>query len=114
MSRYKNIYTFEKRLKDSRLILNTYPNRIPIICDRYGQNVPDLDKKKYLAPEDLTLGQFIFVIRRRLKFSPQNALFVYINNKLLSTNMTLYTIYKEHKDPDGFLYMVYTSENVFG
>jgi len=37
---------------------------------------------RYLVPSDLTIGQFIYVIRKRIKLSPQQAIFVFVNNVL--------------------------------
>lgn len=74
----------------------------------------DIDKKKYLVPADLTCGQFLYVIRKRLKLEPEKAIFLFVDGKIPATTAFLNTIYEEHKDPDGFLYMSYSDENVFG
>jgi GABA(A) receptor-associated protein len=42
-----------------------YPDRIPVICEKaLKSNLEDIDKKKYLVPSDLTVGQFVYVIRK--------------------------------------------------
>lgn len=77
-------------------------------------DVPDLDKKKYLVPSDLTVGQFVYVIRKRVKLSAEKAIFIFVNNKLPPTASLMSTIYEENKDEDGFLYVLYSGENTFG
>ena len=77
-------------------------------------DIPDLDKKKYLVPADLTVGQFVYVIRKRIKLSPEKAIFVFVNNVLPPTAALMSSIYDEHKDDDGFLYIAYSGENTFG
>lgn len=114
MSKFQNSFTFEQRRRESESILNKYQGRIPVICERHGRNVPDIDKKKYLVPIDLTMGQFVFIIRRRIKISPETSLFFLVNKKLANLTETMYDLYYKNADPDGFLYMEYTSENVFG
>jgi len=47
--------------------------------------VLDIDKRKYLVPHDFTMGQFLYIIRKRIKMEPYEALFVYIDNKLVPT-----------------------------
>lgn len=37
---------------------------------------------RYLVPSDLTVGQFVYVIRKRIKLSPERAIFIFIDNKL--------------------------------
>jgi GABA(A) receptor-associated protein len=48
-------------------VRSKYPDRIPVICEKAAKsNVPDIDKKKYLVPSDLTVGQFVLVVRKVL------------------------------------------------
>lgn len=114
-STYKINKNFEDRCKESNKIREKYPDRIPVIVDRRDKsNIPDIDKHKFLIPNDLTVGQFVYVIRKRIKIAPEKAIFVFINNVLPPTAALLSQIYDEHKDEDGFLYIVYSGENTFG
>ncbi|KAE9265536.1 hypothetical protein PR003_g32429, partial [Phytophthora rubi] len=88
---------------------------VQVICEKADRsNIPDIDKKKYLVPADLTVGQFVYVIRKCIKLSPEKAIFVFINNVLPPTAALMSNIYKEQKDSDGFLYVTYSGENTFG
>ena len=112
---------------------------MPVIVERAEKaekSIPDIDKKKYLVPSDLTVGQFVYVIRKRIKLSPEKAIFIFIDNRLpvrtppfsshrsLLTRFTLLniqasaslmsTVYEELRDKDGFLYIKYSGENTFG
>ena len=63
---------FIKINTESERIRNKYPDRIPVICEKTEKaNIDDIDKKKYLVPADLTAGQFVYVIRKRLKLPPE-------------------------------------------
>ena len=113
---YKEKTTFEKRLKESENILKKYPSRIPAIVEKFDKcrNIDNIDKIKYLVPDDLTIGQFMFVIRKRLKLTPEKALFIFINNRLPPTHTLMKDIYDNEKDDDNFLYIQYSGENTFG
>jgi len=113
---YKKNNSLEKRCKESENILKKYPNRIPVIVERSEKckEINNIDKNKFLVPNDLTMNQFIYVVRKRLKLSSEKALFVFINDKLMPNSRTLYEIYQEEKEEDDFLYMNYASENTFG
>jgi hypothetical protein len=37
------------------------------------------------VPSDLTVGQFVYVIRKRIKLSPEKAIFIFTNNALPPT-----------------------------
>lgn len=115
MSKFKEQNKFERRSAEASRIRSKYPDRIPVICERGNEkNIPELDKAKYLVPADLTLGQFVYIIRKRIKISPEKAIFTFINGKLEPTSKLISTIYDENKDKDGFLYISYTGENTFG
>lgn len=98
---------------------------------------------RYLVPADLTVGQFVYVVRKRIKLSPEKAIFIFVKNilpptgkvivnftsmitKMLANLLTncvlnhvftaamMSAIYEDNKDEDGFLYMIYSGENTFG
>lgn len=76
--------------------------------------MPTIDKKKYLVPSDLTVGQFVFVIRQRIKLAPEKAIFIFVDEVLPPTAALMSSIYEEYRDEDGFLYVSYSGENCFG
>jgi GABA(A) receptor-associated protein len=97
-------------------IIQKYPGRIPIFVTRSSnsKDISDIPKKKYLAPAQLSIGQFIYIIRKQIQLPPEKALFVFVNNTLPTSVTTLAEVYSQHKSPDGALRMVYTSESTFG
>ena len=107
--------TLEERQAESNNILTKYPGRVPVIVRKSpNSRLKDIDKKKFLVPSDLTIAQFIYVIRKRIKLDSTEALFIMVNNKVLPSKLCLGEIYNKDKDEDGFLYVIYTSENTFG
>jgi GABA(A) receptor-associated protein len=115
MKTFKENFSLSKRKSEASRIREKYPDRIPVIVERSkNSNISDIDKKKYLVPKDLTIGQFVFVIRKRIKISPEEAIFIFINNTLPPTSSVLSEIYEEHKNEDGFLYINYSGESTFG
>tara|TARA_B100000949_G_C14161989_1_gene399545 strand:+ start:347 stop:769 length:423 start_codon:yes stop_codon:yes gene_type:complete len=115
--RYQNELTLEKRLSEFNRIVGKYPDRIPIIIEKSkinSNNIPDLDKHKFLVPSDISLGQFLYVLRRRIKLKSKVAIFLFINDKLISTSSLIGDIYNQNKHIDNFLYMKYAGENTFG
>ncbi|GJN41435.1 hypothetical protein PR202_gn00809 [Eleusine coracana subsp. coracana] len=103
------------RQKESSRIREKYPDRVPVIVEKAGKSdVPDIDKKKYLVPGDLIVGQFVYVVRKRIKLSPEKAIFIFVKNTLPPNASLMSAIYEEHKDEDGFLYMTYSGESTFG
>jgi GABA(A) receptor-associated protein len=114
---FKKEYTFEERLAESKRVFARHPDKIPIICEcspSAGKNCPMIDKKKYLAPFDCTVGQFLYVIRKQLRLTSEKALFLFVNNTIPPTTSLIKEIYARYKDEDGYLYITYAQENTFG
>lgn len=112
---FKKQHTFEERKAEADRIRSKYPDRIPVICEKTDKsNVADIDKKKYLVPADLSIGQFVYVIRKRLKMPAEQAIFLFVNGTIPPTAAILNQIYEEYKNEDGFLYITYSGENTFG
>ncbi|KAF8047861.1 hypothetical protein N665_2798s0001 [Sinapis alba] len=89
--------------------------RVPVIVEKAERSdVPNIDKKKYLVPADLTVGEFVYVVRKRIKLSAEKAIFVFVKNTLPPTAAMKSAVYDENKDEDEFLYMTYSGENTFG
>jgi len=108
-------FSFEKRLEEASRITEKYPERVPIICERITPNIPEIDRKKYLCPRDLSIANFMYVIRKRLKLSSEKSIYLFINDKIIPTTSSLLgVIYEKYKHEDGFLYISYGEESTFG
>ena len=115
MSSFTEKFSCDERSKESQKIMEKYPGRIPIIVERKEKaDIQDIDKHKFLVPNDISVGQFIYIIRKRIKLSPEKALFIFVNNILPPTAQSMLKIYEQHKGEDGFLYITYSGENTFG
>lgn len=107
---------FETRRQESKQIRRKYPDRVPVICERLHSctNLPDLDKRKYLVPQDLTVGQFVYVVRKRLTIGASDAIFLHTAGRLPPSSHSIGALYSDSASEDGFLYLMYSGENVFG
>merc|ERR1711959_605919 len=116
LKRFKDEHPFEKRVEEADKIRKKHADRIPVICEKAeGSDIPEIDRKKYLVPQELTVGQFIYVVRKRLRLPPEKAIFIFVDGRLPSAGAALMSqMYKDYKDEDGFLYVTYSGENTFG
>jgi GABA(A) receptor-associated protein len=113
---FKETHSFDARVSESTRMRKKYPERIPVIVEKGPGDKLELvlDKTKYLVPCDLTVGQLMYVVRKRLKLDETKALFFIVQNTMPTTSSLISTVYEEHKDADGYLYVTYSSENTFG
>ncbi|KAL6225634.1 hypothetical protein ACLB2K_004483 [Fragaria x ananassa] len=112
---FKDELTFEQRVEESRNILANYPDRVPVIVEKYAKcDLPQLDKRKYLVPRDMSVGQFIYILSDRLRLHPGKALFVFVQSTLPPIASLMNFVYESYKEEDGFLYLCYSTEKTFG
>lgn len=104
------------RRKEYEKLREKYPNRVAILISKAKRSKLDqIDREKYLINEDMTVGQLVFFIRKRLKCSPSEAIFLFINGSIPSNTQLIKDIYEQYKSPDdGFVRIVYSEENTFG
>ncbi|KAI1285159.1 Gamma-aminobutyric acid receptor-associated protein-like 2 [Halotydeus destructor] len=113
--KFKETYTLDHRKQESASILHKYPDRVPIVVQKAPHsNLVDLDKHKFLVPYDVTVAQFMWILRQRLTMSPNKAIYLFINRTLPQSSALLGELYARYKDEDGFLYVMYSGENTFG
>ena len=105
----------EKRREVAKRIQEKYPDLVPVIVEKArNTDAPDIDKKKYLVPRDITVGKFVFEVRRHMSLKADKAIFLFVDNVVPPTGALISTIYDKHKDEDGFLYVTYSGESTFG
>ena len=112
---FKENYSFESRLEESTRIMAKYPDRVPVIIEKSNDtDIPDIDRKKFLVPNDVQLSQLMYIIRKRIKIAPEKSIYLFINSKLINGSLFMASIYENCTDKDGFLYVTYAGENTFG
>lgn len=105
-----NKLNFKANYKESKRLKEKYPTRIPVIVNDEFLKIK-LTKHKYLIPNTLTCGDFMCVIRTRLKISDEEAMFMNIQ-KNIPSNSSLMS--DQNIEPDGFMYVDIRLENTFG
>ncbi|EOD09965.1 hypothetical protein EMIHUDRAFT_216066 [Emiliania huxleyi CCMP1516] len=81
---YRDAHSFESRRTQALAIRAKHPDRIPVIVEKRPRDatLPLIDKKKFLVPADLTVGQFVYVIRKRIALKPEQAIFLFVMVKV--------------------------------
>ena len=108
----------ERKLFNEKL-KKLYPDKIPIICEKDPRSkFADIDKTKFLIPKDLFVAQFILLIRKRIEINSKEAFFLLTDKGIVISkeiNTTLGEIYEKYaNENDGFLYLVYAGEEIWG
>jgi len=113
---FKQETPFDKRCHLSQKILQSYHDRVPVIVEKSpNSDIPDIQRKKFLAPAEINISKFQMEIRKHIAIPPEKTIFLYVGNNVLpQQSATMAQIYNQYRDEDGFLYVVYSGESVFG
>ena len=113
---YVNKISLQNRKIEAERVLNKHKDKIPVIVEKnYKSDItPPIDKNKFLVPCDLTFGQFLLIIRKRIKLEKEQCLYTFINDKMIAPSELMLTVYKNNVNEDGLLYITYSIENTFG
>ena len=99
----------------SARILEKYSPRVPILIWSIDQKI-NIKKRKFIVPKDITLGQFLFVVRKQvINVNSADGLFIFVSdqNVMLPCGELIGNIYENYKS-NGFLKLTLTKENTFG
>jgi GABA(A) receptor-associated protein len=111
---FKERFSFDFRKEESIKIRNKYPNKIPVVCEKLYSSDPDINKIKYLLPVEVTLAYFIFLIRKNYILKQNEGIFLIINGFIPPSSYCFSKLYDLFSEDDGFLYINYSVESVFG
>ena len=111
---YKDRYPFDVRLTESSRLKMQYPDRVPVIIEFDKVIHKNIKKERFLVPTDLTMGQFMFVIRNQLRLEPAEAIFFICRNTQLPNTYIFSEIHEKYAEKCGHVFMRVYKENTFG
>jgi GABA(A) receptor-associated protein len=111
---FKQKFSLDFRKEESKRIRMKYPDKIPVVCEKLNNTDPNISKIKYLIPLEVTLAYFIFLIRKNYILNQNEGIFLIINECIPPATYCFAQLYDLFSDDDGFLYINYSVESVFG
>lgn len=61
---------------NTRTLLLHFQVIVEKVC---GSQIVDIDKRKYLVPSDITVAQFMWIIRKRIQLPSEKAIFLFVD-----------------------------------
>ncbi|CAB3361020.1 Hypothetical predicted protein [Cloeon dipterum] len=97
-----NSDSFYLRLDEVAEYKSKFPRKVPIYLKKSERekSLKSVEVSKYLVPDIASVSQFIMILRRRMKLSPYESLYLMVNNQRMSE--------------DGYLHITYASQETFG
>ena len=118
--KYVNTISFEDRKKRSNSLLLKYKDKFPVILEKSSRDkyLPNIDKSKLLVSQEMTVATVLQLLKKNLQINENTAIYIMIADKdkqvMLSGSQSISYLYDNYKNEDGFLYLEYCTENVFG
>lgn len=111
--------SYETRKRKYIMIKARFPDRIPVIVTRGSYDIPKINSCSFLVLESSTFSKLLISVMNEIKKNSEEdyivSITLLVNNKYsLPSNMTLSEIHEKYKSDDGFLYVTYIKESVFG
>lgn len=102
--------------REVEVIKTKYPNYIPVLVKTIDKSL-ELSKNKFLISGDITVGQFMHIIRKKIvtKLNSSQSLYIFVNNKIPPATFLMHNVYQEEKEPESeMLIITICKENTFG
>ena len=105
-----------KRRELSNELISKEPNKVPVILEKDPRCKIQQVKTKHLLLKNCTVNTFLLAIKNKLKLPENEALFLSAKGKYnIMGEQSMGEIYSKYKDKeDGFLYIIYSSELIYG
>lgn len=116
----EKLYDVSERDTESiRNMMVRYPDRCPIFIRKNPDardDIPDIDKHKFLVGYDLTVSQLIMIIRKRINLVSSQGIYIFVNNELVPSSMQISELYKLHCHSAKYpaIFITYQCEDTFG
>ena len=113
---FKKVLSLEQRKEEYQKIKSKLSSKIPIICEKDPRSlIEPIAKTKFLVNPQMNVSSFNEIIRKKLNLEAKEGIFLLVKGKnVITGNQTMQEIYEHYKDEDGFLYITYASESVWG
>jgi GABA(A) receptor-associated protein len=109
--------TVTERRAEYERIINKYPDRIPVFCDRApNSDLPEIEKKKFLVPGSMLFGEFKYVIHKHVHqaMNCDQTIYLFADKSSPKSGATMMEVHRSYKSDDNFLYLLYSAENTLG
>ena len=113
---YKIQNALKQRKIISQSIINKNIDKVPIILEKDPKcKLTPMKKTKFMIEKNSTVSELLQSIRKLMKIPHEEGLFLSAKGKYTLTGQKIIgDIYNIYKDEDGFLYIMYTTELIFG
>lgn len=106
----------ERDQAKARDVAQKHPTKIIVVVHRSAGTVLKLRRRKFVVPCEVTLSEFVCIVRKHSALMPSEAFFLFekTSRRMVSGSSTIQELALRHVDGDRILHMEYCTENAFG
>jgi len=79
------------------------------------KNKINFTQYKYLVNEEVTISEFMMILKKKIKLNSYETIYLFINNTIPKGSSTLNNLYNSYKDLEtNMLIITVCKENTFG
>jgi len=107
---FKTTNSLKDRIYSYKQLIIKYPNKIPIICERYPKckDIEEINKTKFLIDKKHKVKEFLLLLEKK---NISHSICLIIDEKIIDENETIENLYNKYKDKeDNFLYCYYSKK----
>lgn len=93
-----------------------YQTKLPIIIEKSPECrlLPPIKNPKFIMAKTFTIAEVQTTVRAKLELPSSDGLLLLAGGQILKSGQVLEEVYAKFADQDGFLYLVYAQENIYG
>jgi GABA(A) receptor-associated protein len=111
---FKRQHSLEDRISETKRLKVRFPDRVPVIVECTSKTQPiNLTKKKCLVPGDVTVSQFLYILRKYVRLNSEKAIFLFVENEMPASGLLMADVYNKYGKGE-LLYFSISTESTFG
>jgi GABA(A) receptor-associated protein len=115
MSQSLSTLSLEERQEKSKSFRERHPNHIPVLVTEHKKSeVKGPSLLKFNVSKACKIAEVIMSIKQKTNPTSTAAIYVYVNNEVCNPSQSIVDIDSKYRNEDGYLYLVYSTENTFG
>ena len=112
---FKKENTLEERKKKYNEFKELHPDKIPIIIEKDKScYFKDIGIIQFALKREETISILQYRVRKMLDIGQDLSFLFYAKNRSIPFEISIGEVYDKYKESDGFLYLAYSSEMLWG
>lgn len=112
---FKSSHTLEERKAMIDRFMVKYEGFIPVILEKqHNSKIKRTNDGRFAVRKGSKMMTFAAMVKSKYKIRPEESIFYFIDNMMLSMESSIDALYEQYKSEDGILYITCVEQETFG